>query len=227
MFGKVFGSTKRRIGLALMVALLLVALPAAAFAGKAGAPFTANGIVYLTDPGEVELDVEGKSGIIKQETEDEQIQGTIVVDGDGWSLDGQTLLVVVSHDSKVLYDLKANPGLWTIKHGKSQEKVDLYLLSGEKVFTGQSKAGLTGWFDQSVFSPTGGCSDADNASYALKGQMMDIGTIILEGVGSYAGQSADGDWAAGLEARCGVMGPLPFPILAGQVSMSGMHFSKN
>ena len=214
-------SGKKRIFLALAIALALVALPAAVLAAKAGTPFTAGGFVYLNNPGHVEIHPQGATGQVRQNTNGEQIQGGVQVFG--WpGLEGQTLLVNVDHDSNVLYDLTVQPGLWSIAEGKAHEKVELYL-GTEKVFDGKSKASISGWFDQSVFAPVT-CTDADNASYVLKGQITDNGVITLQGRGSFKGQSADGNWTANLEARCI---SYPFPILGGDVVITGLRFAKD
>ncbi|MBI4201540.1 MAG: hypothetical protein HY532_00295 [Chloroflexi bacterium] len=213
------------IALALLLALVLAALPVAALAAKSGQPFTADGFVFLTDLGHVQIHPQGLTGKVRQLTVGERIQGFVVVSAEPgtWpELEDATLTVDVSHNSNVLYDLTLTPGLWTIVDGKAHEQVDLYLL-GQKVFEGRSKASISGWFDQSVFQPVT-CSDTDNEGFVLKGEIVDDGAISLRGVGDFKGQSAEGDWTAHLVAQC--IG-FPFAVLSGEVILSGMHFAKN
>jgi|GEM_PF-3514084 len=58
MFNKVMGSTAWRIRLVLTAALLLVALPAVAFASRTDAPSAVREIAYLPEPGAMQTGLE-------------------------------------------------------------------------------------------------------------------------------------------------------------------------
>lgn len=96
MFSKVLGSTKRRIVLAMAVALLLVALPAAAFAAKSGTPFTASGTVWVTNPPKVQAALT-PHGVIVNAT-GEQVSGIIA--SEGWpEINGAPLTITIKKET--------------------------------------------------------------------------------------------------------------------------------